>query len=287
MSDDVQHVPRGPSWLGHGLLREAARVPDSFGLLLALTLADFFLLSVLWQGNLATVVRTTVWCLTALFGIHTSHVRRPLFTWAVVAVVAAIIATIVKTQQGGPIASGISDIAIALLALATPIAVLSRIIQHRTVTAQTLLGVICVYLMLGLLFAYADLSIQAISGQFFAQAGAHPEPDFVYFSFTTMTTVGYGDLTATTGFPRNMAVLEALVGQIFLVVLVARLVSLYAPGSVGARRRALHEARLARSTGAGESADGMDSEDDMESEDDEGGTGDPNEDDGTSAGPSS
>jgi voltage-gated potassium channel Kch len=67
----------------------------------------------------------------------------------------------------------------------------------------------------------------------------------VYYSYITMTTVGYGDLSPAVGLPRTMAVLEALTGQIFLVVLVARLVSMYQPRIRGARLASLEESTLA------------------------------------------
>jgi hypothetical protein len=67
------------------------------------------------------------------------------------------------------------------------------------------------------------------SDTYFAQPGQHGPPDFVYFSYITMSTVGYGDLTPAPGLPRTTSVLEALIGQIFLVVLVARLVAMYTP----------------------------------------------------------
>ncbi len=88
----------------------------------------------------------------------------------------------------------------------------------------------CIYVLIGLIFANFDYGIQLVSGtSFFAQSGRHGLPDFVYFSYITMATVGYGDFTPAPGLPRTMAVLDALVGQVFLVVLLARLVSLYRP----------------------------------------------------------
>jgi hypothetical protein len=79
-----------------------------------------------------------------------------------------------------------------------------------------------------MIFANLDYGMQLAAGSsFFAQSGQHNLPAFAYFSYITMATVGYGDLTPTTGLPRTMAVLEALIGQVFLVVLLARLVSLY------------------------------------------------------------
>ena len=107
---------------------------------------------------------------------------------------------------------------------------------YACVTAETLLGAICVYILIGLFFAYVDLAYQFIADtSYFAQPGQHGPSDFVYFSYITMTTVGYGDLSPATGFPRTTSVLEALMGQIFLVVLVSRLVAMYTPGSAASR----------------------------------------------------
>jgi hypothetical protein len=83
--------------------------------------------------------------------------------------------------------------------------------------------------MIGMIFATLDYGIQLASGTYFAQPGPHGLSDFVYFIYITMATVGYGDLTPAPGLPRTTSALEALVGQIFLVVLVARLVAMYTP----------------------------------------------------------
>ena len=91
------------------------------------------------------------------------------------------------------------------------------------------MGALSIYVLIGMIFATLDYGIQLVSGTYFAQPGPHGPPDFVYFSYITMATVGYGDLTPAPGLPRTSSVLEALVGQIFLVVLVARLVAMYSP----------------------------------------------------------
>ena len=135
---------------------------------------------------------------------------------------------------------GVPFILMSLLVVGCPIAILSRIVHHTRVTAETLLGAICVYVFIGLFFAYVDLAYQFIAKtSYFAQPGHHGPSDFVYFSFITMTTVGYGDLSPAHGLPRTTSVLEALMGQIFLVVLVARLVAMYTPGSAASRRARL------------------------------------------------
>jgi hypothetical protein len=81
------------------------------------------------------------------------------------------------------------------------------------------------YLLVGIIFAMGDQSLAAMTTGFFVQPPPHPPSDFAYFSFVTLTTVGYGDLTPALGYPRSLAVLEAVAGQMVLITLVARTVA--------------------------------------------------------------
>jgi hypothetical protein len=219
------------------LLRQAARAPDSYALLLVVLLIDYVILSVGWTGPWAIVVTTMFIGLTSLLALHTSRVGGRMFRVGVVSVGLALVASIVAAINGEDQAQGAAFIIMALLVVSCPVAVLSRIIRHTSVTLETLFGAICVYVLIGLLFAYVDIAYQFLGGtSYFAQSGQHSPSDFVYFSFITMTTVGYGDLSPANGLPRTTAVLEALTGQIFLVVLVSRLVAMYTPVSAATRR---------------------------------------------------
>ena len=82
-------------------------------------------------------------------------------------------------------------------------------------------------MLLGLLFAFAYLAVNDLSGPFFSQPGPHTQSEYLYFSFVTLTTLGFGDLSPHVGLPQALTVLEALSGQIFLVTMVARLVTLW------------------------------------------------------------
>lgn len=64
-------------------------------------------------------------------------------------------------------------------------------------------------------------------GPFFAQPGEHAQSEYLYFSFVALTTLGFGDLSPSVGPPQALTVLEALLGNVFLVTLVARLVTLW------------------------------------------------------------
>jgi len=98
--------------------------------------------------------------------------------------------------------------------------------RRQIVDIHTVLGAICIYVLLGMLFAFVYEAIGTFSStDFFVQTHTPDTADYLYFSFVTQTTVGYGDFTAATHFGRALAVLEALFGQIYLVTVVSLLVS--------------------------------------------------------------
>ena len=83
----------------------------------------------------------------------------------------------------------------ALLATATLPVTISRVLQHRRVTHETVLGALCAYVLIGLLFAFLYLAVHELRDEpFFAQEGPHPQSEYLYFSFVALTTLGFGDL---------------------------------------------------------------------------------------------
>ena len=101
--------------------------------------------------------------------------------------------------------------------------ILRRVLGHERVGIETILGALCVYIIIGLMFTFLFISIARLSTTpFLAQPPPRHEPsDYLYLSFVTLTTVGFGDLTPASKLARSVVVLEALVGQVFLVTLVA------------------------------------------------------------------
>ena len=89
-------------------------------------------------------------------------------------------------------------------------------------------GAIVLYLLIGLVWAFGYAVVDLFSPQSFAgRSNANPNPaDWIYFSFVTLTTVGYGDITPVSRIVRSLSTLEALVGQLYPAVIIARLVSL-------------------------------------------------------------
>jgi hypothetical protein len=100
-------------------------------------------------------------------------------------------------------------------------------------TGDTIAGAICVFLLIGIIWALIYQSIHFFDHKAFNNIAARSfSPaatiDLVYYSFATLTTLGYGDIIPLTKSARMFAVTEAIVGQIYLTVLVAKLVGLYA-----------------------------------------------------------
>ncbi len=103
-----------------------------------------------------------------------------------------------------------------------------KVFSEDRVTAETIQGGISVYFLLGFLWAYAYAMILLLEpGSISFPAPLAETSTLIYFSFTTLTTLGYGDVTPVGWFARNLTILESTLGQIFLTVLVARLVGLH------------------------------------------------------------
>ncbi len=123
----------------------------------------------------------------------------------------------------------VSSLAFLVLIIVT---FLYRIFGHPSVTAATISGTICVYIFLGVGWALAFETVflldpGAFGGLELRLAGER-STEFFYFSFTTISTIGYGDLVPLSEAARSLAVTEGIVGQLYLVVLVARFVGLHA-----------------------------------------------------------
>ncbi len=119
----------------------------------------------------------------------------------------------------------------ALFCLLLAVLVFERIFRAGHVTIHRISGAVAAYLLIGVVFAFVYDSIEILapgSFHFATEVLRHPElaDPMVYFSFTTLTTVGYGDVTPQTPLTQSLANLEALIGQLFPTILIARLVAL-------------------------------------------------------------
>lgn len=114
-----------------------------------------------------------------------------------------------------------------MLSVVAPVVVVRRLLQHRTVTVQTLFGALAAYLLLAITFGFAFQTVDALQATpFFGEP--QPTTSYIYYSLVTITTVGYGTLNAATPLGRLLSVSAAVIGQVYLVTVVAMVVGLLA-----------------------------------------------------------
>lgn len=157
--------------------------------------------------------------------------------WVTAGCVAAVVAAATVAFAAGTLGKIPVLLMLSALAFGAPILIVWDTVRDLRgagrVTLHAMFAVLCVYLFIGLLFAAAyGLIHEFIDGSFFAQQANADDADFIYFSFSTMTTTGYGDLTAADNLGRSLAITEALIGQIYLVTVVALIVA-----NIGRARR--------------------------------------------------
>jgi len=205
------------------------KVVDSYASLLVLLLANFFLLELVddprW-GAVGSTLLSAAALVIAISDPETGH-RLTRRHWILVAACVAL-APIVLLVNTSSLVGLTYLLPVALLVSATLPVTISRVLHHRRVTYETVLGALCAYVLIGLLFAFLFLAVDDFrDAPFFAQPGPHDQGEFLYFSFVCLTTLGFGDLSPSVGLPQALTVVEALIGSVFLVTLVARLVTLW------------------------------------------------------------
>ncbi len=209
--------------------RTLLRIVDSNASLLVLLLANFFLLELIDDPRWGALISTLLAAVALVVAISDPDAGTTLKRRHVVSIVACVaLAPIVLFVNSASLIGLTYLLPVVLLVTATLPVTISRTLQHRRITHETVLGALCAYVLVGLLFAFVYLAVDELrDGPFFAQPGEHTQSEFLYFSFVSLTTLGFGDLSPAVGLPQALTVLEALGGQIFLVTLVARLVTLW------------------------------------------------------------
>ena len=218
-SDELDARPRGR------LLHRVTRA-DSYVALLLLIMIDYLAISLIGTAHGGGLVQVVITSGVLLVALRISRVRRRLMLTAAGAAALALLLAIAVTVIGSDIGPVI--FLICLLLVVTPIAIGQRILLHQTrVDIETLAGALDIYVLLGLFFASLYALIEHLTASaFLAQAPHATGNQLTYFSFVTLATLGYGDLTPATDLGRSLVVFEAMAGQVFLVTVIARVVSM-------------------------------------------------------------
>ncbi len=218
------HELAQPWHLGSRVSR--VRASHSYGLVLLLIIASFVFLSVAPKADWADSVLVLLQSTTLVTALWTSGVARADSRVSLALVALAGAAALALGISGGTALAGTVGIISGLLTVATVATIALGVIDQGEANVQAVTGAICVYLLIGILFVFLYGVVATLgSGSFFSQGTDGTRSVRLYFSFVTLATLGYGDYTPAGNLGRMLAVSEALLGQLYLVTVIAVLVS--------------------------------------------------------------
>ncbi len=198
-----------------------------YGVLLLLLISTYLLIA-FTSSRLAERLSIALFAAVLLLGLRNSPLSRRQTILLGAAALAGSLAAGVAAVTSPDIGTGIADIWNGLMLLLAAVFIVRRVLARPTVSMQSIYGALSAYLIVGLMFAAFYAAIDHLdAARFFAGHQPASTQTFQYFSFTTLTTLGYGDFTAAGNGGRAVAVIEALAGQVFLATLVARLVAAF------------------------------------------------------------
>jgi hypothetical protein len=198
------------------------RSSHSYGLVLALIVATFAVAAAAPDSAWSSSALVLLGCTTLVIALWTSglaHAGSHIGSLVVAAGSSVALVNLVRPGSGAGLLS-------ALMLAATAAVISLGVIDQGEVNARSVLGAVCVYLLVGLVFAFVFGAVAELgSTPLFAQSTDGTRSLRVYFSYVTLATLGYGDYTPDGNLAQLLAVVEALVGQLYLVTVIAVLVS--------------------------------------------------------------
>ncbi len=202
------------------------RNSHSYGRVLLLVLLSFVFAAAApdaaWSGS-ALLLAEAAMLVVALW---TSGFARTDSRTSLLLVAASTIVAAANAAWAGDALAAATGLLAALLTVATVGAIAVGVVDQNEVNGRSVLGAICIYILLGMLFVFVYGAVATLgSGPFFAQGTDGTRALRLYFSYVTLATLGYGDYTPAGNFGHTLAVVEALIGQLYLVTVVALLVS--------------------------------------------------------------
>lgn len=203
------------------------RAAHSYRVVLLLIVTIFVFASVAgdagWTASVllllaAATLATAIWT----SGLGSLHSR--VVIGVLVAAAALAVAVLIWDDRNALAAT--AGLVTALLVIATIVGIAVGVVDQNEVNTQSVTGAVCIYILFGIAFVFVYGTVAVLgSGDLFAQGTDGTRAVRLYFSFITLATVGYGDYTPAGDLGRSLAVVEALVGQLYLVTVLALLVS--------------------------------------------------------------
>jgi hypothetical protein len=206
------------------------RASHSFGFVLLAIAATFVFAATAPDGIWSTSVLVLLESGTMIIALWTSGLARARSKLNVGFLCLAIGLATAQLVWGGNVLASVLGLFSALLVLAIIGVIAGSVVVKGEINAQSVMGAVCVYLLLGIVFMYVYGVIAVVGDDpFFAQGTDGTRSLRLYFSYVTLATLGYGDYTPKDDLGHTLAIVEALFGQIYLVTVVALLVARLRP----------------------------------------------------------
>lgn len=199
--------------------REERRTRGAYGVALTLVLISVIVSVALADSTLGLMFVGILQGVTLVATLRVSGVRPGLVTYSTIGAAVATLLAVALTFAQTPVSRPIIPLLWGLIVLATMGAIIRRLFEYEDVNLQSILGLLTLYLLIGVLFGYV-FTLVGVYRPFFA-SGEADQASYVYFSFVTLSTTGYGDLVPAVGMPRAVAIGESMLGQLYLVSVVS------------------------------------------------------------------
>ncbi len=206
------------------------RSGDTFLFLFVLLLADFAVTVIGSDTPVGRMGGAVLSAATLLLALLAAKASRGWVVLGALSLVGSVVVAAIGEASGGIVLQPtVNGIHMVILVACIPI-ILRRLVHHETVTGETVAGSLCVYLLIGMAFANVYLLLSALPGGSVLAvttdvAGSVERGDYFYYSFVSMLTIGFGDVVPRTDLAKALVVLQTITGQVFLLTMVARLVS--------------------------------------------------------------
>jgi len=206
---------------------------DNFSYLLVALLIFVIGVPITFDLDLISLPVSRVVGITCLLAIGIWSMRRTgwLFHVTMIVVIVGIILNLLSVAREDETLHIYSTIPLFVFLLLTTFSAMREVAVGNDISLNRIIGAICIYLLLGvmwsILYAFIELLQPGSFQGFTEQVAASWNRDWVYYSFVTLTTLGYGDITPVSQTARSLSLTEAIVGQFYIAVLVAGLVSAY------------------------------------------------------------
>lgn len=200
-----------------------------YGIVLGLVVANVLFIAIAPPGGFTRLLSTALSAGVAVAAMRAAGTRadrrRLVLLLGALAIAGALLA---EVNGGGPLTRGLIALGSGALVVLAPLVIFRGLLRHvleEGVDMHAVAGALAIYMMIGLFFAFVVVGVSELASTpyFFQHASTRPSED-VYFSFVTLSTVGYGDYTPAFGLGRGLAIFEGVAGQLYLVTVVALLI---------------------------------------------------------------